>query len=375
LGRKKISILAISLNRGGAEKVISTILPFLQLNYTITLVLFYNSIEFEIPKNINVIFISSKTKLSFLEKIFFFPIAIFKYWKFIKREEIDVSISFLTRPNFINAITKFFSKRHRVILSERCYPSIAYKSHKLRWYLYKFLIPLLYNKADALFSNSSHINEDLKKNFNLEIPMSVIYNPIKIPPLDYTFQKNTKEFKVINVGSFTNVKNQRMIIDAIKNLNFKIELTLLGDGANKEELINHVAAQGLNNFVFFPGKVNNVNDYLYNSHCFILSSITEGFPNALLEAMAVGLPVISTNCISGPLELLNENEAVVIGNEEFYIAKYGILINVSDRIALSNAIMYLKNHISEREILSLKAKKRASHFSVATFIEELKEIL
>jgi glycosyltransferase involved in cell wall biosynthesis len=375
LGRKKISILAISLNRGGAEKVISTILPFLQLNYTITLVLFYNSIEFEIPKNINVIFISSKTKLSFLEKIFFFPIAIFKYWKFIKKEEIDVSISFLTRPNFINAITKFFSNSHRVILSERCYPSIAYKSHKLRWYLYKILIPFLYNKADVLFSNSSHINEDLKNNFHLAIPMRVIYNPIKIPNSDYTFQKNTEEFKVINVGSFTNVKNQRMIIDGIKNLDFKVKLTLLGDGPNKEGLVKYAKTQDLNNFVFLPGKVNNVNDYLYNSHCFVLSSNTEGFPNALLEAMAVGLPVISTNCISGPLELLNENEAVVIAKKEFYIAKYGILINVNDSIALSNAITYLKKHISEREILGMKAKKRANQFTVVVFIEELEEIL
>ena len=375
MGRKKISILAISLNRGGAEKVISTLLPFLQLNYTITLVLFYNSIEFEIPKDINVIFISSRKKLSFLGKIFFFPIAIFKYWKFIKNDEIDVSISFLTRPNFINAITKFFSNSHRVILSERCYPSIAYKSHKLRWYLYKILIPFLYNKADVLFSNSSHINEDLKNNFHLAIPMRVIYNPIKVPNSDYTFQKNTEEFKVINVGSFTNVKNQRMIIDGIKNLDFKVKLTLLGDGPNKEELLKYVKTQNLNNFVFLPGKVSNVNDYLYNSHCFVLSSNTEGFPNALLEAMAVGLPVISTNCISGPLELLNENEAIVIAKEEFYIAKYGILINVNDSIALSNAITYLKKHISDREILGMKAKKRANQFTVDVFIEELEEIL
>ena len=205
--------------------------------------------------------------------------------------------------------------------------------------------------------------------------MRVIYNPIKIPNLDYTFQKNTEEFKVINVGSFTNVKNQRMIIDGIKNLDFKVKLTLLGDGPNKEELLKYVKTQNLNNFVFLPGKVSNVNDYLYNSHCFVLSSNTEGFPNALLEAMAVGLPVISTNCIRGPLELLNENEAIVIAKEEFYIAKYGILINVNDSIALSNAITYLKKHISDREILGMKAKKRANQFTVDVFIEELEEIL
>ena len=91
--------------------------------------------------------------------------------------------------------------------------------------------------------------------------------------------------------------------------------------------------------------------------------------------MAVGLPVISTNCISGPLELLNENEAIVIAKEEFYIAKYGILINVNDSIALSNAITYLKKHISDREILGMKAKKRANQFTVDVFIEELEEIL
>lgn len=363
------------MNRGGAEKVISTILPKLDLKYKVTLILFYDSIEFSIPETIEVVILSSKKNLNFFEKILFFPTAILKYNKLLKTEKVDISLSFLTRPNFINSIIKIFNKSVKIIISERCYPSIAYKSHKLRWYLYKILIPFLYNKADFLFSNSIHINEDLRKNFNIRIPMVVIYNPIDIPATDIIMEKNIEEFKVVNVGSFTTVKNQKIIVDAIKKLNFKVRLTLLGDGPNKDGLISYARKLDLNNLVDFKGQVRNVNDYLYRNNCFVLSSNTEGFPNALLEAIAVGLPVISTNCISGPLEILNENNAVTIKNGEFYIAKYGILINVNDEIGLAEAIGYLKNHPNARNILSVKAKKRAYDFTVDIFIEKLEVIL
>ncbi|MRT17796.1 glycosyltransferase family 4 protein [Vitellibacter sp. q18] len=372
---KRISILALSLDKGGAEKVIHTILPYLVLNHEIALVLFYNQVKFDIPKEVKVEFLLNKSQLNFFEKIFLFPLALYKYHKFLKEQHIEISISFLTRPNFVNSLMKIFNKGIKIVLSERCFPSTAYRSNSFRYAFYKVLIPKLYNKADVLFSNSIHINIDLRKNFRVKIPMAVIYNPVEIPFFNEGRKIGSSFFRIVNVASFTLIKNQKMIIDSIENLDFDLTLTLIGDGPKRKELMDYSHCKGLTDRIKFMGKIDTVNEQLLNNDCFVLSSNTEGFPNALLEAMAAGLPVISTNCISGPLELLNKNNEVAIKKGEFYVAEYGILINVNDILALSRAITYLKIHSSERESLGIKARERASQFTVDDFVEKLEKLL
>src|SRR5690606_38818250 len=95
----------------------------------------------------------------------------------------------------------------------------------------------------------------------------------------------------------------------------------------------------------------------------------------LLEAMAAGLPVISTNCISGPLELLNDNFEVEIKIGEFFIAKYGILINVNDERALTKALIYLKENPAELKKLSICSRERSKDFVTEVFIKKFERIL
>jgi N-acetylgalactosamine-N,N'-diacetylbacillosaminyl-diphospho-undecaprenol 4-alpha-N-acetylgalactosaminyltransferase len=106
-----------------------------------------------------------------------------------------------------------------------------------------------------------------------------------------------------------------------------------------------------------------------------LSSNTEGFPNALLEALAVGLPSISTNCLSGPLELLNDNEPVQISNGEFYKAKYGILINNGDAIALAKALEFFHSNPNEKEKYGRLALERAKKYHLSNIYTEFKEFV
>ena len=350
--KPNLSILSITLGSGGAEKVISLLLKELIKDYNVTLVLFYNQIHFPIPKEVKVVsFSNNVTKKPFYLKAFDAITFVFKYNHILKKRKINYAVSFLAFPNLVNGIISVFNKNIKTIISERGFPTDNTTS-KLSLNISKIFYPLLYNRCNKLFSNSVYINNDLKENFGIKIPMDVIYNPIEVPEaliLPKSLNNNTAIMKVITAGTLNTRKNQIIIINAIKNSEKNYELIILGDGHLKNFLNLQVVNHNLQEKVFLKGNVKNVNDYLLKSNCFVLSSFTEGFPNALLEAMAIGLPSISTNCLSGPLELLNDNKSVTIKKSDFFKAKYGILINNDDDIALKKALDFLYDNPEERE--------------------------
>ncbi|BAO77454.1 alpha-1,4-N-acetylgalactosamine transferase PglJ [Winogradskyella sp. PG-2] len=195
--------------------------------------------------------------------------------------------------------------------------------------------------------------------------MEVIYNPIELPEniiVSKDLNTRVKSLNIITAGTLNVRKNQIMIIRALNEAKTDDKLTILGGGNLHDYLFEETKKFKLEENVNLAGKVKNVNEYLLNNNCFVLSSFTEGFPNALLEAMAIGLPCVSTNCLSGPLELLNENETVNIKNGEFYIGKYGLLVNNDDHIGLSKAFEFYRNNPENREKYSALSLARAKEY-------------
>jgi glycosyltransferase involved in cell wall biosynthesis len=373
-----ISILDISLTSGGAEKVISLLLKELVKDFQVTLVLFYNEIHFPIPEGVDVVIFSKKgPKRRFYQKIFETPGFIYRYYKLLKTKKIQYAVSFLAFPNLVNGIISLFTKNVKTFVSERGFPSDN-TSNKLSLYIAKIAYPLLYNRCYKLFSNSAYINQDLRDNFGITIPMEVVYNPIELPEKTISptsLLKTDGALKIINVGTLNHRKNQSMIIRALQRLKSNIQLTILGRGYLDKALKEEAIAAGLEKDVVLGGNVKNVNDYLIESHCFVLSSHTEGFPNALLEGLAAGLPCISTNCLSGPLELLNDNQEVQIAKGGYIKAQYGILVNNDDDEGLAKALDYLLHHPKERVRYSQLSLQRASHYELPAIYQRFKEFI
>ncbi|WP_136465440.1 glycosyltransferase [Flagellimonas onchidii] len=380
MGKPNLSILTVTMGSGGAQKVISLLLKKLVLDYNVSLVLYHNQVHFEIPEEVEVIILGNNTseQRNVFQKFTDFVVCCRRYRKLLKARDIQFSISFLASPNIISGIVSLFNKKCKMIISERGFPTDNVTS-KLSFYISKIAYPLFYNRCDSLFSNSVHINSDLKENFGVNIPMDVVYNPIELPS-NYrnpeTFSKAKESFKLINVGSVDTRKNQDMILRAMANLPHKnISFTLLGDGHLMENLQERAKTLELTDRVAFEGIVKNIGKYLSIHDCFVLSSFTEGFPNALLEGMSYGLPCISTNCKSGPLEMLNENEPVTIAKGKFVEAKYGLLINNDDDIALSAAVQYLYENPKIQMHYSKMSLKRAEEYELGSIYSQFKTFI
>ncbi|EGV45055.1 glycosyltransferase [Bizionia argentinensis JUB59] len=379
--KRKIGLFISAIGYGGAEKVVSLLLYELTKYYDVTLILLYNEIKLPIHKDTNVRILSKPNetfKTSLFAKMIDNVKFIFAYRKVLKDEKIEVAISFLVRQNIINGIAKMLNTNLKTIISERCFPSIMYKEDKATSFLTSLLIPYFYNKNDKLFSNSIYINNDLIANYNLKINTSVIYNPILTIPEKPKLKEYTDLnaiFKVVTVGRLIPVKNQKSIIKAISKLTNNFYLEIYGDGSLQTNLLALTKILNISDQIHFNGNVNNVKFHIVNGHCFVLSSLTEGFPNVVLEAMSVGLPIISTNCMSGPLELLNNNETVEILTGSFAKAKYGLLVHVDDAEGLSKAIKYFQQNPEMREMYSDLSFERAKNYDVKNIGLQVKRLI
>ena len=194
------------------------------------------------------------------------------------------------------------------------------------------------------------------------------------------FKKNKV---IINVGRLNEQKGQKYLIYAVKKLKLEnrlkdIKLVIVGDGPYRELLLKIIKKEKLENDVYLLGKKINPYKYMYNSYLFILTSLWEGFPNVILEAMACGLPVISSDCKSGPKEILSKKSIDV---KDIVLADYGILIPTLNNNEKS-FIDLIKKAIAlliENKELYVKYKKKVSlrvkKFKIENIIKDWRSII
>ena len=183
------------------------------------------------------------------------------------------------------------------------------------------------------------------------------------------------KFNFVHVGRFFPQKNHLNLIKAFSKLEYEnIQLILLGKGGLEGDTFNQsknlVEELGLQNKVIFAGFDNNPFKYLKKSQVFVLSSDFEGLPMVILEAMSVGLPIISTDCSTGPREILAPATDVSYVNDSIVeVADYGVIVPTNEPILLAEAmeLLYLNKDI--RENLSKKSLIRVKDFDIKKISE------
>lgn len=344
--KKKIIIFMPSIEGGGVEKNLFIISNYLNQYYQLYLITTsknhlkkFKKIKFIIPK-INLV--NNKGRLI---KYFFSIIELIK-------------AIFYIRPNLI---LSFQANIYSIIVSKIFRKKIIVRSNSSPsgWgqnFLKRFLFKKILNFADDIIVNSFDFKKEMQKKF--KIHTTCIYNPLNKSEI---IRKSKKKIKfnffkkkylnIICIGRLVDQKNFLIILKAlnlIKN-QIKFKLLIMGSGYERQKLINFVQDNKLNNEVKILNFNNNPYPYLNISDLFILTSTFEGLPNVLLEAMVLKKFIISSDCPTGPKEILKNGE-------------FGFLFPINDYKELSNQIIrYFKNK------KNLKAKTSLAFKSLIRF--------
>jgi N-acetylgalactosamine-N,N'-diacetylbacillosaminyl-diphospho-undecaprenol 4-alpha-N-acetylgalactosaminyltransferase len=346
--RKKISIFINSLAGGGAERVTSYLLPYLvNKGHKVVLVLTEEELAYPVPKEVPIHYLDKSGKNeSGVAKLLKLPWLAYRYAQFLRNENITHSFSLLTRPCYINIMARWFTSHpYKLMVSERNFPSMQYGGDHLQARINNFLVKRLYPKADLVVSNAKASAQDLVDNFGVAKERTrTIYNPIDIDKIQQ--MEAIQDFfdpnyvNAVSIGRLVPEKNHTFLLDAVLPFNH-LRLYIFGEGELRKSLEEKIQGLGLENRVFLMGFERNPFQYLKAADFFLFGSLNEGFPNVLMEAMCCGLPIVSTNCKSGPDEMMELKEAKT---DDIMFTDYGILTPVNDVACMQKALEYVLEH-------------------------------
>jgi glycosyltransferase involved in cell wall biosynthesis len=353
-----VSLFLPSLRGGGAERVMLTLGEALtKEGYLVDLVLAQveGSYLGEISKKIQIVDLKSPRIL------LSFPALI----SYLRQKRPKAIISAMNHANLIALLAKRFAKvKTKVVVTvHNCLSLESQDSPTIKTKLIPFLIHYLYPQADAIVAVSKGVADDLADTTNLARQgIEVIYNPVVTPklltkagePVNHPWFNIGELPVILGVGRLTKQKDFSTLIKAfaIVKQNLSARLVILGEGEERSTLQRLVEELKLEKVVNMPGFVDNPYAYMSKATVLVLSSAWEGFGMVIAEAMACGIPVVSTNCQSGPAEILEEG-------------KYGKLVEVGDVEGLAQAIVNtVKNPVDFNSLLN-----RALNFSVENSVD------
>ena len=360
----RITLLSASMRGGGAERVILNLANyFSSKGFMVDLLLVSAEGSFLPEISCEIRTINLKAKRTFY--------AIPELIKYFRQERPAVVLSAMTHVNIIAIISRVLAgSKSRLLISEHSNLSETIKSAQLK--RIKFLhywVKLFYRSADRIIAVSEGVKNDLIRIANISDELiEVIYNPIVNRELLIKAEENVvhpwvsekSEPVILSVGR---LQKEKDFITLIKAFSLLLEvkaakLIILGKGSEYSNLLKLIKSLKLESHIDLPGFVGNPYAYMSKASLFVLSSRYEGLSNTIIEAMACGCPVVSTDCPSGPSEILENG-------------KYGPLVPVGNIEKLAEAMLYVLNNPPNSEVL----RKRSLDFSVEVNGEKYLKLL
>lgn len=384
--KEKIMLIVPMLHQGGFERICALTARLLNTEFDVYLVVFNTEDMFYDVSGIKLIDLNLGAAQGKLGKL----IQVYKRVKRVrslkKKLGIQVSYSFGQTANIVNALAKAGDKTWAGI---RGYGALADNN----------VMKLICRFSDRVVSCTKVMEEEISRRFHVK-SSATLYNPCNLAeiyrlaeePVDEHIQQfiDKKGKLVVSMGREDDLKGFWHLIKSVYLLKKKmtdIKLAVIGDGDYIEykELVNRL---GMSENVLFTGVQKNPFSILARADAYALTSESEGFPNALIEAMAVGLPCVSVNCKTGPAEILSANYAGCSDEDCIYRTDYGILTPVftgekdlsAERFSREEGIFAeeLERLLTDTESVhtyKMKSRKRAEDFGMETYVQSICELI
>lgn len=339
-----IVMMTSSLGAGGAERVASTLCnEWIENGHAVTLIATFSgggNAFYPLSPKIRVLFLADlvpKQKKSFVS-----------YWrrflvlrKLVLSDSVGVVVSFLPNVNVAAILATAFTKVP-VIVSERRDPASQPTSR-----FWEIACTIFYRFSDAVVVQTETVLQSIESSYPSLKKVVCIPNPLpsKISQISHKQVSRSRQI-LLSIGRLDAAKQVEHCIEAFKELaidHVNWDLHIYGDGPMKASLILLIKKFGLQNRVFLMGKTTNPWSVMANADAFVMTSMREGFPNALLEAMGVGLPCVVYDCLSGPREISCDGAGAS-------------LVPLNDQISLVKAIRCLMDDGNFRKELGCRAR-------------------
>jgi len=328
--KRNVMLLAPDLGYGGAERSFARLTQLLSTHYTVYAVVFNEEIKQVYPITAQLISLDVPSKKTFFGKLYNVVKRTSRLRALKHDLDIDVCISFLEGADYINALSK---GRDRTILSIR-----GSKRHDKNisgfsgWIRKRILLPTVFKKADAVIAVSQGLQQELVEDYKIEPKRAgTIYNYYNLPEMQRhaasEVDENLSELLkanrcIVTVGRLSPEKGFQQLLEVFDRISKKetnLKLIFIGEGEFDLSLKKICENRSLawqdyqkniafdsSKDVFFLGYQPEPLSIISKSFLFVLPSLTEGFPNALIEAMAAGVPVVAADCPHGPKEVLGQ---------------------------------------------------------------------
>ncbi len=330
----RILFVNSNIGYGGASKIMASLANYLSdLNHEVVFLTYSdpNDLQYLNPRVVRYHDALCTSKIKVIKRIG----QILALKRFIKDNEFDIAISFLQPSSYMLVLASKWTKT-KVIISERGDPFVRGKQKGLAKIGFK-LMDWVTQLADGLVFQTVGAQDYYSKADNRQI---VIPNPVaNSKMLDEYRYSGKREKAIVNVARLDVAqKRQDVLLQAFSIISRNHEeyvLKLYGDGPDKDELVEMAGQLGIQDKVYFMGYVRNVYKEITKASLFVLSSDFEGIPNALIEAMSLGMPCVSTDCSPGGARLLIKS------------GKNGLLVPPGEPTSLANAIDYMLSNPKE----------------------------